>query len=160
MKTRDYLKKITARKGKSFTQYGVWAAMKDYGWGQSTARNYMKETSLPSDIHCLDIAEVLEIDPAIVLADVTAERAAGQGSKAGEVWERIAKAMKNTAATFTVAVIMSAAILAPIGSKSIAYAFTSLDKPNQVIDIMRSWMGKIAAFFTVEPQPAGALLMA
>lgn len=121
MKSQDYLKQITARKGKTFTQYGIWAAMKDYGWSESTGRNYKKGNSLPSDSHCLDIADALELDPAVVLADIAAERAMKTDPEAGKVWERIAKTMHNTAAVVTLAVILSGAALSDITESSTAY---------------------------------------
>lgn len=138
MKAKQYLDEICTRNSKSKTAYGLWGAMKEYGWSTSTAENYMKGKTLPDDAKAIDIAHALGIDPAVVLTDIVTERAMKQGGEVAKVWERIAKTMHGITASLVSAVILSALVIFSTPGESMAYDGTATSKTDQVIDIMRS----------------------
>ena len=111
MKTKDYLDEIVRRAGLRDTDYALWKHMHDrYGWSRITVVNYRKGATFPSDRHALDIAQELGLDPARVLADITAERAAARGKDAevAAVWKRIAERVSEAAAWAGCAIMAAA----------------------------------------------------
>ena len=102
MTTKEYLDEIVRRAGLRDSDYALWKYMHDrYGWASRiTIVNYRRGVTFPSDRHALDIAQELGLDPARVLADITAERAAARGKDAevAAVWKRIAERMSEAAA--------------------------------------------------------------
>ena len=97
MKTIDYIE--TIKKTNDATYYKVAQLLEI---NHSTISRYRKKERYFDDETCLKVAELLEIDPAIVLADIHAERAKIRKTK--DVWEKIATALRATAATAIIAV--------------------------------------------------------
>ena len=101
MKTNDYIETIQKMNGWSY-----YRIAQNLGIGQSTISHYKKGTRFFDDETAIKVAEYLDINPEIVLADIHAERAKVRKTK--EVWQSIAKALRATTAT----VIFTALFLA------------------------------------------------
>jgi len=63
--TQDLMRQITAKADIRDTAYALHQHMGlKYGWSRSTAYNYWRGTSSPSDKHCIQIADELGQRPA------------------------------------------------------------------------------------------------
>lgn len=95
--TKDFLLEIAVRAGRRPTAYGVDQQMRPkYGWSRTTAYNYVRGDTYPSESHALDIAAELELEPSYVLACIAADRARDQRVKS--VWEKAAETIGRQAA--------------------------------------------------------------
>lgn len=100
MRTVDYLDAIKARHNLS-SDYQLW---KLTGWSKATISAYRNKPQYFSDEHALLVAELLDLDPAEVLADVYAERT--KNSEVRAVWARVAQVMGRHAAGVLMAVLV------------------------------------------------------
>lgn len=90
--TNDFLDMLKSRLGLA----SDYALSKFLGCGQSRISNYRNGRSHLGDEEALLMAELLEIDPAYILATVHAERAKGEVQK--RVWADIIKKIGGVAA--------------------------------------------------------------
>ncbi len=94
--TRAMLDALRARAGSD----GKAAAL--FGVSQVTVSRWRAGRDFPTDEHALKLAELLEVDPAYVLALIRAERA--KSSQARAQWQRVAERFKDAAVLAALAV--------------------------------------------------------
>lgn len=103
MKTTDYLDAIKARHGLP----SDYALAKFWGCAKQNISRFRNRGDTFNDETAIQVAEWLEIDPAKVIADMHAERAAKVGNPALlAAWEKIARSLAaSVLLAFSVALI-------------------------------------------------------
>lgn len=91
MKIIDYMTAIKARTPTGTT----YAAAKLLKVNEQTARNWTTGKSLPDAYGCVRIAQVLDLPPMQVIADIEAEREAG--TEKGRRWQDLARKFASSA---------------------------------------------------------------
>ena len=100
MKTIDYIE--TIKKTNNVSYYRI-AKMLDVN--HSTISGYKNKRRFFDEDTSIKVAELLNINPAIVLADISAERAKKRKTK--KIWESIAKTLRATTALLLITAIMT-----------------------------------------------------
>ena len=95
-----------------------------------------------SDARCVQVAQILEVDPAQVLAWVHAERA--QDPAVRKVWEKLAKSIGSAAA----AILLALAISISGGIRAANAAYQAISYPViHYAKFIRSWLLRLLARF-------------
>lgn len=107
--TTDFLDMLKAKRGLR----SDYALCKLLGWTSSRIANYRKKRSFLEDDTAVLVAEMLEIDPAIVLAAVHFERAKKEAEKAVwmGMWERLGGLAASVLAALGVVLMGYASVL-------------------------------------------------
>jgi hypothetical protein len=109
--TDTFLTDIADRAAGRRSAYAIAQYMgRSYGWSRTSAYNYWRGQTYPSEAHALDIATELGLDPGYVLACVSADRARDTRVRAG--WEKAAQRLADTA---TVVIMSATAVLGVAG---------------------------------------------
>lgn len=101
--TIDFLDELKARKNCA----SDYAIAKHLGITPSAVCNYRKGKDFFSDSTAIRVAELLEIDPAIVISSIHAERAKKPEERA--IWEGIIERLGGLAAALALGIGLSAA---------------------------------------------------
>lgn len=126
MKTTDYLDAIKAKY--EVSDYKLAPLL---GIGKAAVSGYRNRGTEFDDTVAIRAARLLNLPEDEVLANIHAARAKDDDVR--KVWERLAEKLHGAAASVMIAVIMSVALLAPIGDKSNAYASNSDVKEHSYI---------------------------
>jgi len=95
MKTTEYLDALSVRYAKDGKPLSDYALAKILPVRQQTISRYRKGAGFFDDKVCKTVAELLDLDPAQVIADVHAERTDDKEMKA--IWKRIADSFGRAA---------------------------------------------------------------
>lgn len=122
MRTTDYLAAVRAKVG-ARSDYALIPVL---GITRQTMTNYRQGRTGFDDRIALRVAELLEIDPARILADMQAERATSEQVRA--IWQRIASGI---AAALAVGAFGLSAVAVPAPSQAATKAAPSVDYVNR-----------------------------
>lgn len=99
--TNDFLNAVKAKTG----AVSDYALAPKIGLTKQMISRYRLKKDYFSDEYCLKVAEILEIDPAIVIAAIHAERAKNESEK--RVWTDIFERLGGVAAALVVSVSLN-----------------------------------------------------
>ena len=105
MKSADYIELLREKNGWNYTE-----CAEALGLSKQSMTSYRNNNVEMEDETCIAVAELLELDPLLVIANVRAAR--HKSGKAKDFWEKIA----STAAGIILCVSASAATLYPTDS--------------------------------------------
>lgn len=92
MKTKEYAQEIMQQNGLK----SGYALSKFIGINQQTGINWLKNNHTISDNHAIKIAEILNIPVALILADMSAERAEKAGNMdIAAIWHSVAEGIRS-----------------------------------------------------------------
>lgn len=111
MKTNDYIESIY-----KMNDYSYYKIAQILEISQSGMSKYRKGTRFFDDQTAIKVAELLDINPEIVLADIHAERS--KIRKTRKVWENIAKSLRASALLVIITVVF---LQSPVKTESYGY---------------------------------------
>lgn len=116
-KTAEYLDKCKEKLNISST----YALAKEWEVGENLLHNYYTGKSHPDEFMCFRIAEVLEIDPAYVIAQIKSE--SEKNEKKRDYFRSFGGTSRKIAASIMLAVALSTTLLSALPHGSVFNAF-------------------------------------
>lgn len=94
MKTNDFLDGIIKKNDLKGTDYSLFKYMENkYNWSAQIINNYRNKKGFPDDLKALDIAEELNLDPMMVIANIGYERE--KDPKKKQIWKNLLQRYKH-----------------------------------------------------------------